>query len=116
MGVVSSLEDIERKRQEAEVSGRKSDPELKALLAAPTDKRTFERKSAPAPNLKKSKKKLKAEALYRERKQRQDANKKENSVDWLRAQVETLLTEKQQLLKQLSDMKREITRLRSGKA
>ena len=67
MGEVSTSEDNEERKIDAEFCQGEASPELKALLSAPVEPRVFGRRSAPAPQLRKSKAQLRAESRYRER-------------------------------------------------
>lgn len=67
MGFASSSEDIEKRRADTEFCKDEPAADLRAHLVAEVDPRKFERRSAPAPKLKKSKQQLAAERKYRER-------------------------------------------------
>jgi hypothetical protein len=95
MGVTSTNEDIEKRRDDAKFCDHEPAADLKALLVAAADPRKFERRSAPAPKLKKSKKQLAAEKKYRDRDYRRDVATASEAE--LRAEVTRLKAENDEL-------------------
>ena len=98
MGAVSTSEDNEDRKTDAQFCDHEPVAELKALLVAAVEPRKFKRKSAPAPKLRKSKQQLAEEARYRKMREQHHARTVAQATEpELRAEIAQLRAENEEL-------------------
>jgi hypothetical protein len=95
LGWPSSHEHDQERREAAAFDQSETADDLKALLTAAAEPQKFERHSAPAPKLKKSKSQLATERKYRERQYKHSVSEMnrlalETEIERLRAENEEL--------------------------